>query len=157
MPVLKVMSSLASTPAIIGISILTILMLCIKRRDYAEMATMFLFALGANIINKLVKGGMQRERPLLDGVVVEGYSFPSSHAMVGLIMYGLIVYFIYHHSLSSLLKNIVLYTIIFLVVMIGISRFVLREHYTTDVLVGYSLGGVMLVIAIAVYQRIHKE
>lgn len=152
--VLKAVSALASKPAIISISIFTIILLWFLKRDYGGMITMFLFVLGGNFVNKLVKDWVKRERPLLDGVVVEGYSFPSGHAMVGLIMYGLIVYFIHRHSSHSLLKNIVLYAVILLMVVIGVSRFVLGEHYATDVLAGYSLGGLMLIIAITVYQRI---
>lgn len=155
--VLEAVSLLASKPAIIGITILTIIVLWLTKKDYAGMLTMLVFVMGGNFVNKLVKKWMQRERPLLDGVVVEGYSFPSGHVMVGLIMYGLIVYFIYQHSSQSLFKNIALYAISFLMIAIGISRFVLRDHYATDVLAGYSLGGLMLMMAMAVYQRICKK
>lgn len=155
--VLEVVSALASKPAIISISILTIILLWFIKRDYAGMLTMFLFVLGGNFVNKLVKDWIQRERPLLDGVVAEGYSFPSGHAMVGLIMYGLIVYFIHQHSSRPLLKSMVLYAVILLMMVMGVSRFVLREHYVTDVLAGYSLGGLMLIMAITVYQRICKS
>lgn len=155
--VLEAVSALASKPAIISISILTLILLWFLKRDYAGMMTMFVFVLGGNFVNKLVKDWVQRERPLLDGVVVDGYSFPSGHAMVGLIMYGMIVCFIRWHSSHSLLKNIVLYAVIILMAAIGISRFVLGEHYATDVLAGYSLGGLMLIIAIAVYQRTGKN
>ncbi|HWO98801.1 MAG TPA: phosphatase PAP2 family protein [Bacillus sp. (in: firmicutes)] len=155
--VLEVLSLLASKPAIIGISILTIILLWLIKKDYAGMLTMFLFVMGGNFVNKIVKEWIQRERPLLEGAVVEGYSFPSGHAMVGLIMYGLIVYFIHRHSSRFFLKNVVLYGAIFLMLVIGVSRFVLREHYATDVLAGYSLGGAILMAAIAVYSRICRS
>ncbi len=154
---LEVVSALASKPAIISISILTIIFLWFLKRDYAGMITMFLFVLGGNFVNKLVKDWVQRERPLLDGIAVEGYSFPSGHAMVGLIMYGMTVYFIHRHSSHSLLKNAVLYAVILLMIAIGVSRFALGEHYATDVLAGYSLGGLMLIIAITIYDRIRKK
>jgi membrane-associated phospholipid phosphatase len=89
--------------------------------------------------------------------VEEGYSFPGGHAMVGLIMYGLMVYFIYHHAARVFVKKLALYTAITIMLWVGISRFALGEHYAPDVLASYSLGGFMLMLAIALHKHTYEK
>lgn len=145
----------ASKPAIITISLMTILFLWLCKRDYAGMITMFVFVMGGNVMNMVIKSWTQRERPAVN-VLEEGYSFPSGHVMVGLIMYGMIVYFIYRHSSHTLLKTTCFIIVTLLLLIIGVSRIATGEHYTTDVLAGYSFGGVILIVAIKSHQYIEQ-
>nr|WP_255648233.1 phosphatase PAP2 family protein [Pseudalkalibacillus hwajinpoensis] len=154
--VFEQVSFLASKPAIIVISLMTLFFLWLFKKDYAGMITMVVFVMGGNVLNKLIKSWTQRERPAVNGLE-EGYSFPSGHVMVGFIMYGIIVYLIYRHSSHTLLKVISLITVTLFLVIIGISRIATEEHYATDVLAGYGFGGVLLVIAIKAHHYIEKE
>ena len=151
----ELVSFSASKPAIIAISLMTILFLWLFKRDYAGMITMVVFVMGGNILNKVIKSWTQRERPAVN-MLAEGYSFPSGHVMVGLIMYGIIVYLIYRHSSHTLLKTICFIIVTLLLMVIGISRMATGEHYTTDVLAGYSFGGVILIVAIKAHQYIEQ-
>lgn len=65
-------------------------------------------------------------------VVAQGYSFPSGHASNSSATYGSVA----AYSKRRWLK-IVLYVIILL---IGVSRFIVGVHYPTDVLAGWILG-----------------
>jgi undecaprenyl-diphosphatase len=150
---LELLSFTASKPAIISISLLTMLILWFRTRDYAGIIAVFVFVFGGNVLNKLIKNWTQRERPAMNGIG-EGYSFPSGHVMIGFIMYGLIVYLIYHHSPHPLLKTISLIIGTLLLIIIGVSRIATGEHYATDVVAGYAFGVLILVIAMKVHQSI---
>lgn len=145
----------ASKPAIIAISLMTILFLWLLKKDYAGMITMVVFVMGGNVLNKAIKIWTQRERPAVN-VFEDGYSFPSGHVMVGLIMYGLIVYLIDRHSSHTLLKTVCFIIVTLLLLIVGVSRITTGEHYTTDVLAGYAFGGVILIMAIKTHQYIEQ-
>ncbi|WP_169525593.1 phosphatase PAP2 family protein [Pseudalkalibacillus hwajinpoensis] len=159
--VIQLISELASKPAIILITLLSMVVLWLWKKDYVGMITLFVFVFVGNLTNKLLKNLIQRERPLIEGHIVEGYSFPSGHVMVGLIMYGLIVYYIFHYTHNAFIKIITLSLAILLMTVIGFSRIIMLEHFLTDVLAGYCLGGLMLMMGIIVYRylfrRFHKS
>lgn len=150
--VLQVISRLASTLVITTLTLCMMIILWLWKRDYGGILILLVFVGGGNLLNKLVKGLVERERPVVDGVVVEGYSFPSGHAMIGLILYGLIIYFLIRFLSHSLVKKIIVFVGILLLVVIGFSRIALGEHYAFDVLAGYCLGGFLLTIAITFHQ-----
>ncbi len=154
--IMEALALSASKPAIISISLLVIGILWIKKRDYAGMIAVFVFVMGGNIVNKLIKSWTQRERPT-GNMLEDGFSFPSGHVMVGFIMYGLIVYFIYHYTSNAIIKNTSFLIVSLLLICIGVSRVAAGEHYATDVIAGYAFGGFFLVIAIKVYQLMTQE
>ena len=154
--ILETLALSASKPAMITISLLVIGILWIKKRDYAGMFTIFVFVMGGNIVNKFIKSWTQRERPT-GNMLEDGFSFPSGHVMVGFIMYGIIVYFIYLHSSHAIIKTTSFLIVSLLLIIIGVSRVAAGEHYATDVIAGYAFGGFFLIIAIIVYQLIAQE
>src|SRR5690625_8012273 len=83
----------------------------------------FLFAggtLGSHLLNTLIKGLVERERPrILLEANAEGYSFPSGHAMTSLVCYGLFVYFIVKKSTSQKAVLSIKIAFALLVILIG--------------------------------------
>lgn len=71
-------------------------------------------------------------------VTTQGYSFPSGHACNTIGTYGAIV----KENLSKVL-NVIL---IILILLVGISRFVLGAHYPTDVLIGWVVGTIIILL-----------
>ncbi|GAA3328577.1 hypothetical protein GCM10020331_073090 [Ectobacillus funiculus] len=48
-----------------------------------------------DFVNKWVKGVIARERPLLNEAIdAIGYSFPSGHAMLSIVTYGFVAFFL---------------------------------------------------------------
>ena len=117
-----------------------------KRR--ASAATLALGAFGAIGLNVLLKHLFGRARPALWNRIVDvgQYSFPSGHAMVSLVIYGLIGY-ILTTRFPQQQKLIITLTVI-LIVAIGFSRLYLGVHWPTDVLAGYAAGVVWLIACI---------
>lgn len=121
----------------------------------------FLFAggtLGSHLLNTLIKGLVERERPrILLEANAEGYSFPSGHAMTSLVCYGLFVYFIVKKIASQKAVLGIKIAFALLVFLIGISRYIINVHYLTDVLAGFTIGGLYLTGMIYLFEFIQNR
>jgi membrane-associated phospholipid phosphatase len=87
---------------------------------------------------------------------VKGFSFPSGHAMSAMTFYGLILYLVYRYIKHPVLKWSLIVLLSLLIVLIGLSRVYLRVHYPSDVIAGFSMGLIWLVIALWSTKRIEK-
>ncbi len=87
---------------------------------------------------------------------VKGFSFPSGHAMSAMTFYGLLVYLVYRYIKHPILKWSLIVLLSLLIVLIGLSRVYLRVHYPSDVIAGFSMGVIWLVIALWSTKRIEK-
>jgi membrane-associated phospholipid phosphatase len=145
------LSFLASKLMIIVLLVVLIIFLFFKK-DYIGMISAFLLILSGDVINKAVKDAVERGRPLAG---IEGYSFPSGHAMMGILIYGLIIFFLTKHMNNQKLAKWYQHAITLIVLLIGVSRILLREHFLTDVLAGYSLGLMWLIVGIFFYTLVY--
>ena len=142
----KVITSLGSALPLILITV--IFMLLPKEKKYGIL-------IGINLIivflfNLLLKIIFLRPRPIDINLIEEsGYSFPSGHAMISTAFYGFIIYLLWKSKFNKKIKW--LYTIILsvLIVFICVTRVYLGVHYTSDVLAGFFMGIVYLIIFIS--------
>lgn len=96
--------------------------------------------------NQVFKFLFQRPRPELNILDATGYSFPSGHSMVAMAFYGYLIYILLKTNHSNKYKvtgTVLLFSIIML---IGFSRVYLGAHYVTDVLAGFALGIIYLIV-----------
>ncbi|WP_394233246.1 phosphatase PAP2 family protein [Niallia oryzisoli] len=141
----------------IGIIVLTmVLWLWIKKRDYFGMAVLvFAVALG-NELNKWIKELVGRERPVT-AIDADSLSFPSGHAMVGLILYMLAAYLVNRSIRTASLKWVIGLITVILILLIGLSRIVLQDHFPTDVLGGFTIGITWSMLWILLYEWLYKR
>lgn len=112
------------------------------------------------ILNKGIKYIVRRERPISTSWLVEedGYSFPSGHAMLSIGVYGFLIYLIYKSNLKIVYKRILITALSILVVLVGISRIYLGVHYPSDVLAGYIITTIYLIVFVAIINtKIYKR
>jgi membrane-associated phospholipid phosphatase len=92
--------------------------------------------------------------PLLEEA--RGLSYPSGHALMSMTFYGLIIYMIW----TNVKNNAVRWTLVILllawILLIGFSRIYLRVHFPTDVMAGFAMGFLWLVISIWMLRRMEK-
>ncbi|GAB6035269.1 bifunctional DedA family/phosphatase PAP2 family protein [Galenea microaerophila] len=103
---------------------------------------------GALLFTQLSKWAFQRARPE-DAILLEStYAFPSAHATLAVSFYGFLGYI----WLRSLTQNRgIPFLLIFITVFaIGFSRVVLNVHYVSDVLAGFLVGFIWLMIGITI-------
>jgi membrane-associated phospholipid phosphatase len=121
-----------------------------------EALTAFVAALLPPVINILVKELIRRPRPTVDSVhvfqILESYSFPSGHVMFYVGFFGFIWFLIFTLLKRSLIRTILLILLGSLILLIGISRIYLGQHWASDVLGAYLLGSIMLVGIIQFYR-----
>lgn len=124
-----------------------------KKRYYVAMIIYPLAILSTHLINKGIKGIVKRDRPTINEALdALGYSFPSGHAMLSIVTYAFLAYIIAANVKSAAVKYIVTIVAIVLIFLIGLSRIILSVHYPTDVLAGYCMSGVLLIIAIYLHR-----
>ena len=87
-------------------------------------------------------------------VNVVGYSFPSGHAEVSMAYYGFLIYLIYTKFKSKKYKYLLISLLTCIILFIGISRIYLGVHYLSDVLAGYLVSIIYLVIFVYFYEKI---
>lgn len=150
-------TELGSKMGIGTITLLTILWLWIKKKDYAGMATIALAVALGNEVNKLLKNWIGRERPSLEHIGQEtSLSFPSGHAMVGMIMYILLAYFLVKYIPSAVSKWVAAISCVVIILLLGISRLILNVHYPSDVIAGYAFGFIWAFLWILIYKQLKK-
>ena len=110
----------------------------------------FIFSVsGVAFINQLLKFTIKRIRPNINRMIeIGGYSFPSGHAMVSVVLYGLIAYISYKYIKVKWVKWITVFSYLLLIFLICISRIYLGVHYFSDVIVGVFASLIFLVIII---------
>ncbi|MBD0379467.1 phosphatase PAP2 family protein [Paenibacillus sedimenti] len=124
-----------------------------------ETLILFLGVLGTWGLNTLLKGIFERARPVGQRLIEEdGFSFPSGHAMVSSLFYGLIGYLLWI-NLRRTWKGAWLIPVItvLVIICIGLSRVYLGVHYPSDVLAGFAAGVACLIGCILAIQVIRNR
>lgn len=116
-------------------------------------------AITSTILYKLIKTAIARPRPdlSLHLIVQGGYSFPSGHSMTGLVFYGFLIYLCRQNLKNKTAKNIITVLLSLLIVTIGFSRIYLGVHFPSDILGGWSLGTVVLVLLISLHKHLYGK
>ncbi|WP_144524152.1 phosphatase PAP2 family protein [Bacillus thuringiensis] len=143
----------------IGIAATLVISLLVfwKQRYYAAMIVYPMGILITHLVNKGIKEIVKRERPSLNEALdALGYSFPSGHAMLSIMTFGFLAYIIAANLKSIAGKCVITILMGIVILSIGLSRVILNVHYPTDILAGYCVGGILLVIAIY-YHRLLTE
>ena len=109
-------------------------------------------------VNWLIKVLFARERPEIMPLVEEGsYSYPSGHAAVSVVMYGLLAIYIYQNVKNKKLKYFLISLCIIFPLLISLSRVYLGTHYMTDILGGWLVGVLMLFASYKIYKLLKIE
>jgi len=100
----------------------------------------------------------QRARPDLPVIGdVRGYSFPSGHALMSVVFYGLFIHMIWHEVKTKWLRIVLIILLSILILLIAFSRVYLRVHYASDVIAGIAVGFIWLVLSLRLIQGVEKR
>lgn len=144
-------------PWLLTIASLVVGVWLLWRQQRSEAMTLAIAAVGATGLNLWLKTLFGRARPeLWERIVdVRYYSFPSGHAMLSMVVYGLLGYL-----LATYLRNwrlsIVSLTIA-LILSIGFSRLYFGVHWPTDIIAGYAAGFVWLITCVLSIKIWHQR
>lgn len=90
--------------------------------------------------------------PLLEAA--KGLSFPSGHAIMSVSFYGLMIYWSAHAGHTTIVEVSLIASLVILILLIGFSRVYLRVHYASDVIAGFIIGLIWLMIALSVVKGV---
>lgn len=100
----------------------------------------------------------QRARPDLPVIGdVRGYSFPSGHALISVVFYGLFIHMVWHEVKIKWLRIVLIIFLSILILLIAFSRIYLRVHYASDVMAGMAAGFIWLVVSLRIVHGIEKK
>ncbi|HVU14123.1 MAG TPA: phosphatase PAP2 family protein [Phototrophicaceae bacterium] len=133
-----------------GIGVLVGLYFLLKRQ-WIRLGVWIVALAGGEALDFLLKLWFNRPRPYFaDPIAVALYSsFPSGHATMSVITYGLLIYFANITLKRAWMRVVSSAALILIVLLIGVSRIYLGVHYLTDVLAGFAMGGLWLIFCVS--------
>ncbi len=135
-----------------AISCLIVILVCvicwIIRQPYILIG-LLISTIGSSIFTFLSKLLFHRVRPVDALLLEQSYSFPSGHATIAVALYGFLAYLTIRFSSNFTRQVRIFFTMFLFAVLLGLSRMVLNEHYLSDVLGGFLVGILWLIISIS--------
>jgi undecaprenyl-diphosphatase len=105
-----------------------------------------------------LKNFFKRQRPNFPILqTLHNYSFPSGHALCSFVFCSIVVYVIWLSKFQKTYKWILSILLLAFAVAIGISRIILRYHYASDVIAGFSLGFAWVLFSLWLLNKISKR
>ena len=143
--------------ALIPLNILLIGYFIYKKKRWFAIRIAAL-ALSSLLLKFILKFYFHRPRP--DNPLIEkvyGYSFPSGHALIGVVFYGLVIFVIWHEVKHRWLKIVLTVFFVLFILLISFSRIYLEVHYASDVIAGIAVGFIWLVLSLRIIHGIEKK
>ena len=155
----KVLARMGSPPVIAGVALVSAVTGIFWRKVRGAAWTMPIAIIGAGIIIQAVKLFIKRPRPSFFAPLLHesGFSFPSGHSLIAMVVYGLLGYFVLHLVHGFAAKLAVRILTVLLVVSIGVSRVYVGVHYPTDVLAGWIAGVPWLITCLALHEVLARR
>lgn len=151
--VVTVLTHIGDTRSIV-ILCLILLILPWTRKTYGLPVSMG--AIAASSLNHFLKSIFQRPRPDVSMHLIEqgGWSFPSGHSITSMVVFGLLIWLVQRNVKNKKAANVLTVLLAIPWLGIGLSRIYVGVHYPTDVLGGWCLGLVILMLMIFVAEKL---
>lgn len=122
-------------------------------RRWADAVLVLLASVTGVLVANALKLLVARPRPPaeLAREVSEGYGFPSATAFLAAVLLGVICYLL--RSSPRPISIVVLAASALLVLVVGLSRVYVGEHWTTDVVGGWIFGSAWLILLATAHRR----
>lgn len=134
-----------------------LILILLRKKKWALAIDVTLIGLTTALLLDLFKNIFKRTRPI-DPLIrnVTGFSYPSGHSFSSYTFYGLIVFIIWRTNISNAWK--IAATIFFFIgaTSIAFSRVYLRVHYPSDVIAGFCLSIIWLIISLWLLEKKNK-
>lgn len=143
-PVMIFASFIAAPPTIISILMIVIASALLAGND--QLFRTAIVAMAVSPLAELSKLISRRPRPetlYVESMRFKTFSFPSGHSYISALIFGFLAV-----AASSWQPYgwIIAIFLVMMILLVGISRVYLGAHFPSDVLAGWTLGGVMLYI-----------
>ncbi len=151
---MKYISFLASANYLLVAPAILVLIFSFFERMRWFALKVLLISFSSSVLNHAMKRLFERPRPETAMEALSSLSFPSGHAMIGGVFYGLLIYIVWRTVEQPASRWFYTIILTLLILLIGYSRVYLNVHYATDVLAGYAVGVVWLMISIYLMRKL---
>lgn len=154
--------SLFGDPRLLFVSSLGLAGVLLYLSFWRELFTAGVILAGGAVLDLILKAAFQRARPDGDWLTaVQGYSFPSGHALGAVLFYGTLAYLgtrlcgmpgdrpVRRYLFVSVCAAVVFW--------VGVSRVYLGVHFLSDVLGGWSAGAFWLSLCLTAVHRLRPR
>lgn len=132
--------------------------LFLYKRDLIPILAFWLVMAGTGLSVRHSKTFIDRDRPAHVAYYTEhNLSFPSGHATTALALFGFCAYFSLSYPVGRSWRSGILAGTALLVLGIGFSRIYLGVHFLSDVLAGFLLGALWLLLGISVTELLVRR
>jgi undecaprenyl-diphosphatase len=142
-------------PTVLRVLAVLVVVLALVRRRVDVAVPVALVFLGGAVLSAGLKVGVGRPRPrpavVLDTAASQ--SFPSGHAMTSLLAAGVVVVLL-APRLAGAARVVLLVVAAVVVLAVGASRLALADHFPSDVLGGWLIGGAWLAVSLLLAHRL---
>ncbi|MFD1032864.1 phosphatase PAP2 family protein [Metaplanococcus flavidus] len=152
---LEMLSVFGERRVIFVASLGLIVYLWVMRQNFRGMFFVFLTVGVGNALNELMEYFFVEERPDLPRGL-ETFGYPSSHAMLGLLFFFTLAYFLTDHMASRYVSWIIWLLAVFVVVLVGLSQLAAGVHFFSDVMAGW-FAGYSLFVAVAIWYEMREK
>ncbi|MEO6894908.1 MAG: phosphatase PAP2 family protein [Ginsengibacter sp.] len=126
-----------------------------KKRKHTAL-NIALVGISSTALLFLCKDIFKRQRPGNPLIhAANGFSFPSGHSFSSFTFYGIIAYLIWRGKMHQWKKIALTIFLVLLASIISYSRIYLRVHYPSDIIAGFCLSIVWLILSFVVLTRAH--
>ena len=148
---LEAMAFIGEQWMIFAASFLLLVFLWAFRHDYRGMLFVFLTVGAGNALNQLLQQWFARPMPGFPEEMA-AYSFPSDHAMVGLLYLFTLAYFLGERAGTKTIRLSIWLAAALLTMLTALSQVASGAHYLSDVLAGLCLGYTLFVLVAIWYE-----
>lgn len=150
LPDCKLYSVMIALPLIVG-------SICFfRRKEYQSIIFLCSIPLVTFLLNCIIKPLVHRVRPPYEiqlAIHPHSFSYVSSHSLVTLCLWGMMIYFISKYCKNKTLKILGIIISVLWILFVGVSRVWLGVHNPTDVIGAYLLGLFLLSIYTKLFCR----
>ena len=140
------------SPVIIVFALLVSLLLFLARQK-RQIIMLWFTIIGSEGFTFILKMVFHRPRPLHAVFLEDSNSFPSGHATIAVAFYGFLIYLLLRDVKNKSHRVLVIVAGVIVMLAIGFSRLYLGVHYASDVLAGYLVGLLWLIIGARLNER----
>lgn len=151
--VMQVLTHFADSLTILILTVVTGALLLIRKHTWRVVELFLAVGMGAALMWGL-KMLFGRGRPTERLLEPAGHSFPSGHSFMAAALYGFLVYLTWRFVRRDSVRIAITIALVMVIFLIGLSRVILRVHWVSDVMGGFTAGLAWLVCSLIVAQAI---
>lgn len=133
----------------IAIPLITGSVYFLRKKEWLKTAYICSIPLVTFLLNCIIKPLVHRSRPpfeLQPVIHPHSFSYLSSHSLVTIALYGMVIFFAYKYCKNKPIKISIITLSVLWILFVGLSRIWLGVHYPTDVFGAYLLGFILVLI-----------